>query len=314
MMHEYGDGVYCVDARYVGKKGLAAVYLVREGARTAVIDTAHNGALGPVLAAMERLSIERDEVDLILLTHVHLDHAGGAGSFMRAFPKARLVVHPRGVRHMVDPEKLVAGVEAVYGKEATERMYGRLLPVPPERVASPEDGEEISFGDRTIVCLYTPGHAKHHMAFYDPRTRAVFAGDAFGVAYASDGYGKKAVPTTSPVQFDPEAMHESIDRIVSLSPERVYLTHFGMIRDVVETAADLHRQVDDHVKLARDSAGDFAEIKAGILRLFEKEGLSRNWLSGGKDPDAPERGEMIDTLVELNAQGLNVWYGKIFEA
>ena len=87
-----------------------------------------------------------------------------------------------------------------------------------------------------------------------------------------------------------------------------------MIRDVVETAADLHRQVDDHVKLARDSAGDFAEIKAGLLRLFEKEGLSRNWLSEGKDPDAPERGEMIDTLVELNAQGLNVWYGKVFEA
>lgn len=304
MIQDYGNGIYGVDSLYEGEE-LAAVYIVLDEGRAAIVDTAHNGAIDPVMEGMAEVGVAADAVDYVCLTHVHLDHAGGAGRFMREFPNAKLVVHSRGARHMIDPAKLIEGVKAVYGAEETARMYGELLPVPADRVLVPEDGTELHLGSRTIVCLDTPGHAKHHLAFFDKRANAVFTGDIFGIAYpalATDG-GFGVIPTTSPVQFDPETMRQSIDRIVALAPDKLYPTHFGEMRGIARIAADLRRQIDAYERLARDTQGDKDRIKEGLVRIFEAERTTQGW------PIEPGKiAEVFRIDLELNAQGVACWY------
>jgi Zn-dependent hydrolases, including glyoxylases len=304
MIFDYGNGIYGVDSGYE-RDELAIVYIIRDGGRTGIVDTAHNGSLAPLREAMAELSIAPDEIDYVLLTHVHLDHAGGAGRYMQEFPNAKLVVHARGARHMINPEKLMAGVREVYGPEETERMYGELVPVPEDRVIQPQDGEEIRLGGRTLVCLDTPGHAKHHLAYFDKSANAVFAGDTFGISYPNVGQpGREAiVPTTSPVQFDPEAMKASIDRIVALQPDAVFLTHFGPVKNIAQAAQDLHRQIDAYVALAEEVRGDGAQLRKRVLDIFREERRAQAWTIS--ESDVPR---VFQMEIELNAQGLEVLY------
>ena len=304
MIQNCTNGVYAFDAHFECD-GLVALYIIADGGRAAIVDTANNRALPYALGALAELNIPREAVDYIFLTHVHLDHAGGAGLFTQELPNAKLVVHARGARHMTDPTKLLAGVREVYGAEATERMYGSLIPVPASRVLTPRDGEVITLGGRSIVCLDTPGHARHHMVYFDRTANAVFTGDAFGITYPGFDVGgrQSAFPTTSPVQFDPEAMHRSIDRIVSLSPAALYPTHFGEMRGAERIAADLHRLIDAHVKIVSDAKGDLGETLAGLERLFEEEGIREN-----RPSPSPERQLYFGVELALNAQGLCVWY------
>lgn len=304
MIYDYENGIYAFDAHYE-RDGLVSIYIILDGGRAAIVDTANNKALPYALDALKKLGVTHESIDYILLTHVHLDHAGGAGLFMQEFPNAKLVVHPRGARHMIDPAKLVAGVQKVYGAEETERMYGTLIPVPQPRIVTPEDGDEFRLGNRLIVCLDTPGHAKHHMAYFDKTANAVFAGDAFGITHKGLEVGERqsVIPTTSPVQFDPESMHRSIDRIVALNPSAVYPTHFGQMRDVKGIAADLHRLIDDHVKAVVDAEGDLKKTYDGLIELFEAEKTRQGW------PIASEEWRVVfNVTIELNAQGLCVWY------
>lgn len=304
MIYDYQNGIYAVDSGYEGVE-LAAVYLIVDDGHVAVVDTAHNAALEPTLEAMKQLGLSSDRVDYVCLTHVHLDHAGGAGRFMREFPNAKLVVHARGAKHMIDPEKLMAGVREVYGPEETERMYGELVPVPKDRVITPEDGQELQLGSRTIVCMDTPGHAKHHLAFYDTKAGAVFTGDVFGMCYSGLRNGNRIgiVATTSPVQFDPEAMHKSIDRITALHPKAIYPTHFGEIKNVEEIAADLHRQIDAHVKIAEEAKGNIDVIREKLKALLLDESRLQGWNITQEESD-----RLFRMVIDLNAQGLQVWY------
>jgi glyoxylase-like metal-dependent hydrolase (beta-lactamase superfamily II) len=295
------NGVYRVDSGYEGE-GVAAIYIITSGGRTAIVDTANNASLGRVLGALGEIGAAPGSVDYIFLTHVHLDHAGGAGLFMREMEQARLVVHSRGARHMIDPEKLIKGTVEVYGAPEAERLYGTILPVERERVISPGDGEEILLGGRPIVCMDTPGHAYHHLAFHDRTSGSIFTGDAFGLSCF--GAESAIMPTTSPVQFDPAAMHKSIDRIISARADHLYLAHFGEVRK--EGAAEtLHRMIDEHVRIAEESSGDAERIGIELRALFKGE-IEGNGGSagGGRYNDAAH------SAVEINALGLASWYAK----
>lgn len=304
MIYNYENDIYAVDAYYEGEE-TAAVYILYSEGEAAIIDTAHNDALPHVLDAVAELGIDKTAVRYIFLTHVHLDHAGGAGRFMQAFPNARLVVHPRGARHMIAPEKLVAGVNQVYGEAETKRMYGEIVPVPEDRVIAPQDGDVFEVGSHKITALDTPGHARHHLAFYDDRAAAVFTGDSFGMSYR--GLGKDGtegiIPTTSPVQFDPEAMRESMKKILALKPEKLYPSHFGELRGIARITDDLHRQIDAYVALAIEAKGDYDKIRAGLQRIFEEEGARQGW---AMSPSEIER--RLSPAIDLNAQGLAFWY------
>lgn len=227
---------------------------------------------------------------------------------MQAFPEARLIVHPRGVRHMADPTKLFAAVQAVYGDAEAHHLYGELLPAHMDRIISARDGFEFDLGERTLVCLDTPGHARHHLTLHDPRSHSLFTGDIFGLSFRElDVDGRPSViPTTSPTQFEPEVMHQSVDRILACQPEALYLTHFSRVGDVQRLGSDLHRLIEAHLAVAereRDSGPDReARILAGLWALMDAEAIRQGWRL------APEQWrEVLGMDLELNAQGLDYW-------
>ena len=303
----YEHGIYAIDADYV-RPHLAAIHLIVENGRAAFVDSGINHALPNVLSALAELGLTVECVDYVILTHIHLDHAGGAGAMMQAFPNARLVVHPRGVRHMIDPGMLIAGAAGVYGMDAVRRLYGDILPIARERIIEATHLLKVTLNGRELLCLDTPGHARHHIAIVDKLSRHIFAGDNFGVSYRElDTDGRQFVfPTTTPVQFDPLAMHATIDLLMSYAPEAFYLTHFGQIKDPAPKALDLHRQVDAQVAIARREKNSGSErhqrIRAGLssLLLAEVERFSCRMPSA-------ELLALYENDLELNAQGLGVW-------
>ncbi len=302
----FGDGIYAVDSGYTGPD-VAAIHLIEEGGRAALVDTGNNDSLRHALEALAETGLSAESVDFVLLTHIHLDHAGGAGAFMQAFPNAKLVVHPRGARHMAEPSKLFAGVSAVYGPERAKELYGELIPVPVARIIEAGDGQERNLGGRVIRVFDTPGHARHHVCYFDTKSRAFFTGDTFGLSYRTlDVGGKPSIfPTTTPVQFEPEAMHASIRRMEAEQPTAMYLTHYAQVRDVPRLAADMHRLIDAHVAIAeRHAAAEGRKnlIEQDIWALVGEEATRAGWTV----PEAEWR-RILALDVELNAQGLDVW-------
>ncbi|MCK9988449.1 MAG: hypothetical protein AzoDbin1_04921 [Azoarcus sp.] len=307
---DYGHGIAAIDSGFVRPR-LAAVHCIVEDGRAALVDTATNSNTTTVLAALAARGIQSEQVDWILLTHIHLDHAGAAGALARLLPNARLSVHPRGARHMTDPSRLVAGTVAVYGAEETREKYGDILPIAPDRIVEANEDSVLRLGTRTIRVLDTPGHARHHVCYVDEATGHIFTGDTFGLSYRElDNAGRAFVlPVTTPNQFEPEAMHESVERIAALRPEAVYLTHFGQVRDVSRLAADLHRLIDAFVAAARSASGAgtirHERLKAALSTLLEDEAQRQNWRLSG---DAMR--ELLAADIELNAQGLADWLDK----
>lgn len=304
---DHGHGILAVDSFYEGEDQ-TALHAVVEGGRAAIIDTGVNRSVPGMLAALAARGVAPEAVDWIFLTHVHLDHAGGTGEFARLCPNARVAVHPRGARHMADPSKLMTATRAIYGEEATRRIYGEVLPVPRERIVEVPDGAVLALGRREFRFLDVPGHARHHVAIVDGATGHVFAGDTFGISYrALDAGGKCFVfPTTSPSQFDPGPLHHSIERIVSLGPAAIYVTHFSKILDVSRLSEDLHRLIDAHVELAlahrRAGIARHHLLREGVRELLVSEGKRQGWGLSGE-----ALLERIALDIELNAQGLGAW-------
>src|SRR5579864_405320 len=277
MLYRHPHGITAVDAEYL-YPGHAAAHLIEDSGRAAFVDVGTNASVPYLLAALDELGIARAAVDYLLLTHVHLDHAGGAGQLMRELPNARALLHPRGAPHMIDPARLIAGSEAVYGKERFRRLYGQLLPIPAERVRTVADGERVLLGGRTLELIHTPGHAQHHYVVVDAAHDSIFSGDTFGISYRALDTEKGAfiTPSTVPTQFDPEQHIASIDRMLAYQPESIYLMHFSRVSDVPRLGASLKAQIAELARIARAHAGDAAPqtgIRADMLALWR--GLAR---------------------------------------
>ncbi|WP_333679364.1 MBL fold metallo-hydrolase [Dyella sp.] len=299
-------GIHTIDTGFVRPKFDAAYLLVHNG-HGAFIDCGTNHSVPRLLGALADAELDASHVDWLILTHVHLDHAGGAGELMARLPKARLVVHPRGARHMADPSQLWAGAMAVYGEEVMERAYGRLRPVPAERIVEAPDGHIVDLRGRPLRCLDTPGHARHHMAMYDEQANVCFTGDTFGLSYREfdTPQGPFILPTTTPVQFDPQALHASIDRLLALKPQAMYLTHFGRVEHVERLAGKLHAMIDAMVAIAldaRESTDRHAQLVHALTQLYAERTAEHGWQG-----DREALVHWLGTDIELNAQGLGVW-------
>ncbi len=304
---DYEYGISAVDSGF-GRPLLDAVHLIVEGGRAAVVDTATNACVPRVLDALRHKGLAPEDVDYVILTHVHLDHAGGAGLLMQHLPNARLAVHPRGARHMADPSRLWAGTVAVYGEAAARRMYGELVAVDPARIIETPHESVLRLGGRELVFLDTPGHARHHVCILDGKSGHIFAGDTFGLSYRElDRDGRQFVfPTVTPVQFDPPALHRSVDLLLSHRPDAIYVTHFSRVRDVPRLGADLHRLIDAHAELGlreRNAGTERHErLVRGVQRILLDEAQRQGWCLSGQPLL-----ELLRLDVELNAQGIASW-------
>ena len=303
---DFDDGISAIDTGFF-RPQFDASHLIVENGRAAFVDTGTNYSVPRLLTELTDKRIPVDAVDYVILTHVHLDHAGGAGLLMQQLPNARAVIHPRGVRHMVDPSALIAGATAVYGADEVRASYGDLVPIPAERIITANDEHHIDLAGRELLCIDTPGHARHHMCIWDARSRAFFPGDTFGLSYREFDTDKGAfiLPTSTPVQFEPEALHASIDRMLGFRPQQMFLTHYSRVTGVERLARDLHEQIDAMVAIARSHASEperHARIMEDLAQLYIAH--ARN--HGCAFDDARTR-ELLVMDIELNAQGLEVW-------
>lgn len=294
--------IQCIDALYI-KPRVASIYLLRGADEVAIIETGTCHSLDNVLATLAALSIDHAQVKYVIPTHVHLDHAGGAGEMMRHFGAASLIIHPRGAPHMIDPRRLIAGSIGVYGEERFKRLYGNIAPIAAERVVIAEDLASFRLGQRELIFIDTPGHARHHFCIYDQQSNGVFSGDTFGISYDSmKALPRGLLPTTPPNQFDPLPLKQSIARIMEFRPERLYLTHYGEFVDPAAQLQSFDRWIDAYVSVAEahDSAQpDFEEE-------LEQDLLQRIMAGLGAGADAALQ-RIIAHDIRLNAQGLAHW-------
>jgi glyoxylase-like metal-dependent hydrolase (beta-lactamase superfamily II) len=257
-----------------------------------------------ILAALDELGVARDAVEFLFLTHVHLDHAGGAGALMQALPGATAVVHPRGAVHMSDPSKLIEATRAVYGDALYAQLYGEILPIARERIAIAQDGQRFEFAGRVFECVHTPGHALHHQAFVDHGATCIFTGDTFGLSYREfdTAAGPWIMPTTTPTQFDPSQLKASIVRLMQFRPRRLYLTHYSEVAQCARLANDMYDAIDVFAQIARTVGFDLRrlrfEMRAWALTSLRAHGVTLT-------------DDAIDAVLgkdfELNAAGLAAW-------
>ena len=212
-------------------------------------------------------------MEFVFLTHVHLDHAGGAGKLLQRLPNARAVVHPRGAAHMKDPLKLIQGTIAVYGEQRFRDIYEDVTPIPEARMIVAEDLQQFDLAGRALECFYTEGHARHHYCLWDPTSAGVFTGDSFGVSYREldTVNGEFIFPSSTPIDFDPSEAHKSVDRILAYEPDQCYLTHYSRVLIRPRLADDLHDGIAFFARLAKSAANEDdrrAALKKAMFDYF----------------------------------------------
>jgi len=303
------DGISVIDSGYF-TKDFAAIYLLRQGNEVAIIETGNKYSATNVQKALKMDGLSFSDVTYIIPTHVHLDHAGGAGELMNRCENAQLIVHPRGARHMINPSKLIEGAMAVYGEENFKKLYGEITPIESRRVIEADDNFILNFEGRELQFIDTPGHARHHFCVWDKQTESMFTGDTFGISYRDlDKENEVYIfPSTSPVQFDPEALIKSIYKIMEYKPQRVCLTHFAAIKPtqkVVDQLIDgIHFVSNLAKKYATENDAELIiqdEMMSYLLKGIEKIG----------NDDLEFCRDRLKLDVKINTQGLIYWQQKI---
>lgn len=298
-VHTYDDGIVAIDTLTGGMTSVTAGYLL-PAPRPALVECGPALSIGNVLAGLRSIGMDPDDLAYLVLTHIHLDHAGGAGDVADAFPNATVVVSEVGARHLHDPERLNASSARVYGP-LFDRVYGACTPIEAPRIRGVADGELVDLGGgRTLELLYTPGHAKHHIGVFDSDSGAIFSGDSVGVRLP----GMTAIrPATPPADFHLEAALNSLERYRRRAPERVYLAHYGPVDPPDEALAE----ADDRLRLwaataeaAYHESSELDHVAETLRRRFEDE-LDTGAVAD--DPDAERRIELLSGY-ESNAAGL----------
>jgi len=299
--------IITVDCKYV-ESDFAASYLLIERGRGLFIECNTNPAIPRLKDAAAREGLSPSDIEGLIITHVHLDHAGGAGLFLKTFPNATLLAHPRAARHAIDPSRLVDSATSVYGEAFMKERYGEILPCDPARVRSLADGERVSFQGIKLETRHTRGHANHHLVVFEPTSRTLFTGDSCGVSYpgVNRRRGVVALPSTSPTDFDGPAALETLDWIERLAPDRIAPTHFGMIekKDHSRILKMLRDQLRGSIRLLERIRAESlsVDVVRGILREETLRYFSTAWQVEWDEADL----KWIEMDLDVNSQGL-VW-------
>jgi len=297
------EGITAIDTNMIGRMLVTSAYLL-EGSEPTLVETGPATSADAVTQGLEALGIGPQELAHIVVTHIHLDHAGGAGTLSTRFPTATIWVHVRGAPHLADPTKLVASTARAYGEERVRRSFGVVEPVPAERLRAIGEGDVITMGGRSLDVLYTPGHAFHHVSLVDSRTGATFTGDAIGVHIPDV---RVLRPATPPPEFDLELAVDSIERIRSRSETTLLLSHFGSVPDidaVCDLAIERIRAWSDVVREALRTTDDLDELE----RLLQQQGAAEYMADSGQPIDM-DRYDVLSSI-RMNAAGIARYWRK----
>lgn len=305
---DLGNRIHLIDGYDLGVAGRTGTYVIGEE-RLTLIETSSSPSVPYILQGLQDLGLDPKDVRYIIVTHIHLDHSGGTGLLLKSCPNAKVVVHPKGARHLAHPERLINGARAVYGEKFNE-LFDPILPVPEDKLITMADQDTLLIGPHCLLqFLDTPGHANHHFSIYDPVSNGIFTGDTMGVFYRDLAQQGTALylPSTSPNQFNPEAMMESIERIRQLNVSRIYFGHFGMSDDPSKVYRQLEFWLPCFVKTAEQAFMEGEEVEAICFRLFQQV---KDWLSDRKIPSNDPVYQMVQFDLDLCAQGLYDYFYK----
>jgi glyoxylase-like metal-dependent hydrolase (beta-lactamase superfamily II) len=307
VLFEVADGVTAVDTFMGGRARYTAGYLL-DAAEPTLVETGPGTSVEPVTAALHHLGIDAAALAHVVVTHIHLDHAGGVGALSERFPRATIWVHERGTKHLVDPSRLVASATQAWGEREMAEFFLPVQPVDPPRLRPLGDGDEIAMGDRTLSVLDTPGHASHHVALVDDRTGAIFTGDALGIHVPDLPVLR---PATPPPDFDLERYVASIDRIRAASRSILLFAHFGPLPDVDATCDLAIRRVRDWARVVEDGMRETDDPDELASRL---EGAALDDIETGAeatlDLEMLEDRLRLLSSIRMNAQGLARYWRK----
>lgn len=301
----FDNSIFTIDCNYVYPQ-IAAAFLVKEGSEAVFIENNTSNSVPFLLNELEKQNIPKENVKYLIVTHVHLDHAGGTSALLKQCPNAVVLAHPRTATHLINPKRLIDSAISVYGKENFDKLYGRIDPIPEERIKIMEDGEKIDFSGRELEFIYTKGHANHHFVIFDQKTKSIFTGDSFGLAYPGLQNGKRKFlfPSTSPTDFDPQEALSSVDKIINTGAERAFLTHFGLWDDMREGEEQMKRALN-HINEFFQEGLNMQEnqkidtfCKEKVVEFFQRELSER-----GIQLDNSKH-ELLNMDIELNAQGI----------
>lgn len=310
-LHAYENGVWSLDSGYF-RDSFDAVHLIEDNGELAIVDTGTQYSVPRILQAIKNLGLTPKDVRYILLTHVHLDHAGGAGLLAEHCPQARVVVHPRGVRHLVDPSKLWQAVCQVYTQEVAERDYGGMAPISRTSILEATEDLSLKLGARKIHFWDAPGHALHHVFIVDEGSNAIFTGDTFGISYREldSAQGAFTFVTSSPSQFDPATHRASVQRVIQANPKAVYLTHYSELRQVQAAGEALLEQIEAYAELAKRHSHRENDRATAIMADLQ-ELLFQQIHAHGSPLSQDELKTLLALDLRLNADGLVCWLDRI---
>jgi len=299
-------GVQTIDALYAGQPGFAAVYMIEDAGEVAFVETNTTHAVSLMLDTLEEAGRAPEDVKYVIITHVHLDHAGGASALMKSCPNATLLAHPKAAKNIIAPERLVESAKEVYGAEQYDELYGVIEPIAAERVRAVDDDEVFTLGERELHFFETRGHANHHVSIHDRTANGIFTGDTFGICYPHlQGSGLCVFPTTTPTDFDAQAAIDSLERIAKMGADRVFLTHFGEHTEIDAIASQLRPQLERY-----GNAVDEADASARVGEALDEFCASRVlaefrelYAAHGVKLD-PAADPLAKLDVELNGQGV----------
>lgn len=290
------------------REGFAGTWLIEDNSQIALVEVSCNHMIPDILKRLDNLGQKPEDVKYIIVTHIHLDHASGVGNLLKYCPNAKLIVHPSGAKHMINPERLIQGAIAVYGEEVVKKDYGEISNIDPDRVIECQDGEKFTLGERVLTTWYTPGHARHHISIYDSKNKGLFTGDSLGLRYQElDVEGRSFYqPTTTPTAFEYDMMCNSIEKMKNLHPVRIYFTHYGMSEKPDEIFPIIKKRLDDYISLV-NSLPAYEKNQIPVLENKLEEYYIRECREHGVLLNTVEIRQLFDIDIKLNAMGLLVW-------
>lgn len=293
-MTTISDGsVITIDCHYLKPK-FAAAFLLIENGRAIFIENNTANALPLLLEALQKKNIKPDHVDYLIVTHAHLDHAGGTSALIKCCPNAKVIAHPKAAKTLANPERLIQSAKKVYGEDQFLKLYREINSIPNEKIHSVKDGESLTWQNRTLTFFFTLGHASHHVCIYDSKSEGVFTGDAFGLCYPElQGNGLFILPSTSPIDYDPIEAKKSIEKICSYNPKRLFLTHFGQVSQIAKAKIELLKNLEIHEEQLHWAKANLALGDELSVKIEQRLKAIYS-----------EHSEFLKLDLELNAQGI----------